>query len=123
MNRQSCTDMEQTPQASKTRPRVDTYEDQDLYLLVVELPGVAKEDLEVSLENELLTVRGERRLEESMEARQGLAEFGPTVYERSFRLGDGIDQEGIEASLEHGLLRLTFPKRQPERKSIPIRSN
>ena len=121
MKRESCNNLEPALRASKSRPRVDTYEDDEQFLLVVELPGVAKDDLEITLEQDLLTVRGERRTKDSDAARTGLAEFGPAVYERGFRLGDGIDQEGIEASLEHGLLRLTFPKRQPERKSIPIR--
>lgn len=110
------------PVARTLRPRVDTYETDEAALLVIEMPGVPKDGLEVVLEDDLLTVRGTLALETPPGTTLGRAEFEPGTYERSFRLGEELDRERIEASLEHGLLRLTIPRQRPTRRSIEIRT-
>lgn len=113
-----------TPESNSTRtlrPRVDTYETNDAALLLIELPGVPRDKLEVAVEDDLLTVRGKLELEAPEGFTLGRAEFEPGSYAQSFRLGDELDRERIEASLEHGLLRLTLPRKRPSRRSIEIR--
>ncbi len=104
------------------RPRVDTFETDDAVLLVVELPGVAKDGLDVLLEDDLLTVRGRLELAAPEGFRLGRSEFEAGTYERSFRLGAELDHERIEAALEHGLLRLTLPRVKPVRRAIDVKT-
>jgi HSP20 family molecular chaperone IbpA len=104
------------------RPRVDTYETNDAALLVIELPGVPRDKLEVAVEDDLLTVRGQLELEGPEGFTLGRSEFEPGTYAQSFRLGEELDTERIEASLEHGLLRLILPRKRPSRRSIDIRT-
>ena len=109
-------------QARTLRPRVDTYETDAAVLLVIELPGVPKDGLEVTVEDDLLTVRGTLELEAPEGFTLGRAEFETGTYAQSFRLGEELDRERIEAALEHGLLRLTLPRKRPTRRSIEIRT-
>jgi HSP20 family molecular chaperone IbpA len=109
--------------ASRTlRPRVDTYETDEAALLVIEMPGVPRDGLEVTVEDDLLTVRGQLELETPEGFKPGRAEFEPGTYAQSFRLGEELDRERIEAALEHGLLRVTLPRKRPSRRSIEIRT-
>ena len=103
------------------RPRVDTFETDDALKLVIELPGVAKGDVEVTVEGDLLLVRGERKATTGEDSTLGLCEFGPGRYERAFRLSEELDPEGIDATLEHGLLRLSLRRRHPRHRTIEIR--
>ena len=123
MTNRNCTpNALSTTSGAVTRPRVDTYEVPEGYLLVVEVPGVRGDDVQLEIEDDLLRLRAERKVADpAEELRAHRFEFGATAYERAFRLGDEIDRDGIEASLEHGLLKLTLPKRAPETRSIPIR--
>lgn len=103
------------------RPRTDAYETDQATQLVLELPGVPSDSLEVSLEEDLLTVRGKLELPAHEGLTLGRSEFESGSWERSFRLADDLDVERIEASSRDGLLTLTIPRRLPERRSIPVR--
>ena len=82
-------------------PKADYYEAENGFVLEVELPGVKKEDLDVQVEKNILTVKATRtRKDEKF------------TYERSFRLADEIDTENIKVSLENGILAFTLNKRQ-----------
>jgi HSP20 family molecular chaperone IbpA len=91
-------------------PSTDVYETEDGLTLVMEMPGVARDGLDVSLEDGLLKVEG--RLDSSKY--QGLApvytEYNVGHYARSFTLSDKVDQDNIGAKLEDGVLTLTLPK-------------
>jgi len=84
------------PRQPVVHPLVDVYEGEADFKLVADLPGVAKDQLELTVDNGQLTIVGHSdKLE----------------YRRSFDLGDDVDVEAIEAKLEHGVLELTLPKR------------
>lgn len=91
-------------------PSTDVYETEDGLTLVMEMPGVVADALDISLEDGLLRVEG--RLDFSKY--QGLGpvytEYNVGHYARSFSLSDKVDQENIGARLEGGVLTLTLPK-------------
>lgn len=104
-------------------PAVDVRElDQEL-LFTIEIPGVAQSDVEVTTENGILTVRGQRAEErsEGEEGRYHLAERGFGSFVRRFQLPQGVKNEEIQADVENGLLTVRVRKAAlPEAKQIHI---
>jgi HSP20 family protein len=93
-------------------PPVDIYEDEHTLVLKLEVPGVNEEDLNVSLENNLLTVSGERKFEkEEKEENFHRIERRYGSFARTFRLPNTIDPEKVEAGYDKGLLKITVAKR------------
>lgn len=91
--------------------RLDVREHQDRYELVAELPGVAKEDLRIGIENGLLTISGERKpIERNGKARLVHAEIPTGVFERSLVIPKDVDAAKLDAELSGGILTLTMPK-------------
>lgn len=85
----------------KYTPKADYYETEKGFTLEVELPGVKKEDLDVQVEKNIITVKATRaRKDEKF------------TYERSFRLADDIDTDNIKAALENGILSFELVKKQ-----------
>ena len=91
-------------------PRADIYETDEAITVVVDMPGVDENMLDVMLENEVLTINGFVDLEEPEDLDLVYAEYRVGDYQRSFTLSDQIDRDGIEASLKDGVLRLHLPK-------------
>lgn len=92
-------------------PAVDIVEKDDAYLVKAEVPGVAPEDIDVQVEDDVLTLRGERKHESDVERggyRRVERSYG--AFARSFVLPKGTNADAIEAHMEHGLLTLTIPK-------------
>jgi HSP20 family protein len=99
-------------------PAVDVVEDDQKFELYADLPGVALADLDIQVEKETLTIKGERKL-----ARKGERNVG--AFSRSFTLPKHVDVEKIAASLKDGVLTLTLPKRpeaQPRQIKVAISS-
>ncbi len=93
-------------------PAVDIYEDEHNLVLKLEVPGVNEDDLNVSLENNLLTVSGERKFEkEEKEENFHRIERRYGSFARTFRLPSTVDAEKVEASYDKGLLKITIGKR------------
>lgn len=82
------------------------------YSLVVELPGVAQSEIELTLENQVLTVVAENSLAPVLEHTMVLNEIPEVRYRCAFDLPDHIDPAGIKASNKNGMLVLTLPKRE-----------
>jgi HSP20 family protein len=103
-------------------PACDVFEDKDAVKLLAELPGVRPEDVKLSVENNLLTVRGEKQ--QSSGDRSGKVHSFERSYgkfERSFALPSTIDPDRISASFEHGILTVTIPKAERARpREIPV---
>lgn len=92
------------------RPRADIYETEDNVILLAEMPGVGPDDIEVTLERGVLTIRG-RTPEAAHEGyRQIYAEYGEGDYERVFTLSEDIDRDRIKAKQKDGVLVLELPK-------------
>lgn len=92
-------------------PAVDIVEQESAYLVKAELAGVAPEDIDVQVENDVLTLRGERK-HESEETRAGYrrVERSYGSFSRSFALPKGTNVDAIEAQVDSGVLTVTIPK-------------
>ena len=103
------------------RPAVNTAETAEDYRLEIAAPGLEKTDFTVKVEKDLLsiTVKKEVKEEEGVKVRK--REFGSYEFNRTFRLSDKIDQEGITAGYKNGILLVVLPKKA-EAKELPPRS-
>lgn len=91
--------------------RVDVREDDDSYHVDADVPGLAKSDITVTFEAGLLTIAGERKVEENpQEANYVLNERRTGCFSRTLRMPDGVSESGIEAALNDGVLTVTLPK-------------
>ena len=104
-------------------PACDVFEDQDAVKIVAEVPGVRPEDVKISLENNLLTIRGEKRQQaEEKTERVHRYERSYGSFERTFSLPTTVDPEKIDASYANGLLTVTIPKAERARpREIPVK--
>jgi len=92
-------------------PAVDIREDGDAITLTAEVPGMSKEDIEVSVDNGVLTLRGEKKEEQTREGdNYHRVERRYGRFERHIQLPQGVDTDKIEATYKDGVLRLTMPK-------------
>lgn len=92
-------------------PPVNVYEDKDRYLLTAELPGVRPEDLEITVTEESVTLRGQRRPEDGGEkANYHRRERESGSFRRVVSLPERIDPNKVEATSRHGVLYVTLPK-------------
>ena len=93
-------------------PPVDIYEDEHSITLKLEIPGINEKDIDIKLENNTLTVRGERSFEkEEKEENFHRIERRYGSFARSFTLPNTVDPENVEASYENGVLRVKLAKR------------
>ena len=90
---------------------LDVVESEDEYLVKASLPGINPEDLEITFEDNRLTIKGESKEEEEIdEARFHLRERRFGSFTRSIKLPSGIESEKIEANYDKGVLKLHLPK-------------
>ena len=101
---------EQTLQGRFYTPLTDIYESGDALHVVMEVPGVDKDDLDVRVEQDRLTVQARISLEPYSNMKPVYTEYGVGHFARSFRLANTIDRDGIRASVTDGVLTLTLPK-------------
>jgi HSP20 family protein len=94
-------------------PAVDIFETAEAVNVLAEMPGVAKEGVEIELENETLTIRGTVVQQEHGGETVLLREFAPGSYLRKFTVAETIDQEKIQATMADGVLTLVLPKVAP----------
>ncbi len=93
-------------------PPVDIYEDEHNIILKLEVPGMEEKDIEVQLENNTLTVRGERKFEqEEKEENFHRIERRYGAFARSFTLPNTVDAGKVEANYENGILKIQLAKR------------
>lgn len=104
-------------------PSVDVRETKDALELTAELPGLEPKDVEVSVENGVLTLKGSRSFEKATDGETyHRVERAYGSFERSFNLPTNVDAEKVSAVYRHGVLHLTLPKREEAKpKSIAIK--
>ena len=94
-------------------PDVDIYENKDQIILEAELPGMKAEDVNISIENNVLTLHGERKFEKKAEGDNfHRVERSYGSFTRSFTLPPTVSSEGAQAEFENGVLRLNLAKRE-----------
>lgn len=104
-------------------PAVDIFETENELVVKADLPDVNEKDIDVRVENNMLTVRGERKFEEKTEKENYLrVERTYGAFSRSFRLPNTVNNETIQAGYKNGVLTVTLPKRA-ESKPKQVRVN
>jgi HSP20 family protein len=103
-------------------PNFDFYEKEGNYYLSIEVPGCAKEDLSVSIQNRVLSVTGRKAGAKTEEGRNYyMKESKCGSFSRTIRLPEEIDHTKVEANMKEGILTITLPaKNPPETKKISI---
>ncbi|NQU29532.1 MAG: Hsp20/alpha crystallin family protein [Anaerolineae bacterium] len=91
-------------------PRSDIYETEENVYVIVDMPGASEDSIDITLEKNILTINGISSYSDPEGYSLAFTEFQAGDYERSFRLTDQIDREGIEALFQDGVLKLTLPK-------------
>src|ERR1041384_8700499 len=94
-------------------PSVDIYENKDQIVLEAELPGMKQEEFDLSIENNVITLRGARKFEKTDETDNNhRLERSCVAFTRSFTLPQTVSAEGSTAEYNNGVLRVTLPKRE-----------
>jgi HSP20 family protein len=94
-------------------PAVDIYETEQELVVKADLPGVKPEDLDIRVENNVLTIRGERKFEKKVSEDKYLrVERAYGSFSRSFSLASTVNAEAIKADYKDGVLALSIPKRE-----------
>ncbi len=106
-------------------PAVDVVEQEDQILLRAELPGLADGDVEITLEDGRLTLKGEKRFnDDATDGHYRRIESGYGSFSRTFNLPTAVDQEGIDARFNAGVLVISLPKvEQAKPKKIAVTVN
>ena len=98
--------------SSSWTPSVDIYETEQQLVMTAEVPGIEDKDIEIKIEDNTLTLKGERKFEkETQEENYHRVERAYGSFYRSFSLPPYIDQDNIEAEHENGVLKITMPKK------------
>ena len=92
-------------------PSVDISETDTAYAIKGEIPGVKKEDVKVSIQDGMLTIQGERKMEKEEKGKKfHRVECSYGNFMRSFRVPDDADESGVKAEFKDGMLNITLPK-------------
>jgi HSP20 family protein len=103
---------EQSLTTSSFAPAVDVYEDEHTVTLKIEVPGIDEKDIDVRLENNTLTVHGERKIEqEEKEENYRRVERHYGSFTRTFTLPTTVDSEKVSANYDKGVLKIALPKK------------
>lgn len=98
------------------RPACNVYEDERGFLIEAVLPGMEAKDAEIVYEDDVLTLKGERRAESVESGRMYLVrEMKYGRFSRSFMLPDNVDRDKVSATYKDGVLRIALPKREETR--------
>lgn len=92
-------------------PRTNIEETKDSYVFSMEMPGLTKKDVEVTVEGDVLTVRGETTFKREEGTELVRSEIRSTKYERHFNLGGTVDPDNVHARMQDGVLIVTLPKK------------
>jgi HSP20 family molecular chaperone IbpA len=103
-------DTERTRECRCFIPRTDIYEINDEIILTLDMPGINENAIEITLEKNILNVKGYAQIEDSEDYSLTFSEYEVGDYERSFRVSDEIAKDKIDAVYQDGVLRMTLPK-------------
>lgn len=101
---------ETTTGARVYRPLTDIVESEEGVTLMLEMPGVAAEDVDITIEKRVLTVRGKVRTTQPETLRLAYGEYGEGDFERAFTLSDDFDPDKIGATVANGVLTVSLPR-------------
>lgn len=99
-------------------PRVDVSENDNSYDIAVELPGMSEKDIEILLDDDSITLKGEKKLErEEKNKNYHVSERSYGSFQRTFRIPSGVDHKKVEASYSSGVLNISLPKTETAKKN------
>ena len=104
----------QTPQHVSSKiwsPPVDVYEDQDSIVIKIDLPGMSQEDIDIELNNDNLTIKGERKFGDDEHREKYVRierQYG--MFQRTFTIGIPVESDKVKAKFRNGILELMLPK-------------
>ena len=105
-------DRDESLSTSSFAPAVDVYEDEHKVALKIEVPGIDEKDIDVQVENNTLTVHGERKIEkEEKEENYRRVERQYGSFTRTFTLPQTVDTENVSATYDKGVLKISLPKK------------
>lgn len=118
-------DGDETLDSSKWAPLVDIRQDGNNFVFEADIPGFEKDKINIDVANNILTISGERVMDESISKDSYIrVERNYGSFHRAFSLPDTVDSEKIDASYNDGILKLTMPiKDEVKPKRIKIKSN
>jgi len=97
-------------------PRVNVEEQEDRFEITADVPGMKKEEIDIEVRDNVLTIKGERKLEKEEEnTNYHVCERSYGTFRRAFTLPENVTADDIEAEYADGILRLTVPKNEPEK--------
>jgi HSP20 family protein len=99
--------------ADSWTPAIDVYETPDRYVVAAELPGMARDQIELAMADSQLTIRGQRIERSTEDVHYHQVERGHGAFSRTFAFNDKIDVEAVTADLSEGVLTVTLPKVPP----------
>jgi HSP20 family protein len=104
-------------------PNIEISETDKAIEITAEMPGLERKDVEISIEDDALTIRGEKRVEEGQQEKNVQhSERTYGVFMRVLQLPPGIDPSNVQATMSNGVLRITIPKpAKPEPKKIEVK--
>ena len=108
--------------ADSWTPAIDVYETADRYVVAAELPGLARDQIELAMADSQLTIRGQRLERGAEDVHYHQVERGHGAFTRTFVFNDKIDVDQVTADLTDGVLTVTLPKVPPSpRRTIAVR--
>lgn len=120
---QSMPEVEYTRSRKVYVPRVDIAETGDGIMLVADMPGVDEKNVDITLEQNILTITGTVDPDYHKDYRIAYAEYNVGDYRRSFTISSDVDRNKIKATVKNGVLKLILPKAEPAKtKKIKVRA-
>jgi HSP20 family protein len=112
------------PEMEEVSPKVDIFQEGDNFVVKAEVPGLKKEEIEVNLTDDMITISGEKKKEEKLEKKDYYRmERSYGSFTRSFRLPKGVQTDKAKATFNDGVLEVKVPKTEEAKKKekkIPI---
>ena len=96
-------------------PKVNVYEHDEKISIVAEIPGLDKKNVSVEVEDQVLTISGDKHGFDDSDAKCITRELKHSSFKRSFNLGEHLNGEDVSASFKDGLLSIAIPKKEPEK--------
>ena len=104
------------PYQGTAYPKVNVYEYEDKIGIIAEIPGLKKKQLNIEVEDSVLTISGDKHgIEEQEGATVLRRELKSSSFKRSFQLGELLDDSGVDANFNDGILSISIPKVEPEK--------
>jgi HSP20 family protein len=111
-------------QAETWRPSVDILENEGNLILRVDVPGIDQKEINLKLEGNILTLQGERKMDEAERNQYHRVESFFGSFSRSFTLPDSVDRDNIKADYKNGVLTVTIPQKpEVKARAIPVRTS